>query len=54
MDSDYFVTDKNEILLLDLNLRFGGGYLFSHEAAANALAALLVWAKEEPIAVVKV
>jgi carbamoyl-phosphate synthase large subunit len=49
LDADFFITDKHEAFLLELNPRFGGGYPFSHMAGANIPAALLAWERgEEP------
>lgn len=42
MDCDVFLV-KNELYVLELNPRFGGGYPFSHEAGANIVATYLGW-----------
>jgi carbamoyl-phosphate synthase large subunit len=44
MDSDVFLVN-NELYILELNPRFGGGYPFSHEAGANIVAVYLEWLK---------
>jgi carbamoyl-phosphate synthase large subunit len=44
LDCDAFV-DRDEICVIDLNPRFGGGYPFSHMAGANLPAALIAWAE---------
>ncbi|MFM1879706.1 MAG: hypothetical protein RLZZ241_2572 [Bacteroidota bacterium] len=46
LDCDVFV-DGNNIYVLELNPRFGGGYPFSHEAGANTVAVYLSWIKGE-------
>ncbi|MBE0575223.1 MAG: ATP-grasp domain-containing protein [Desulfuromonadales bacterium] len=43
LDCDVFMSE-NEVCVLELNPRFGGGYPFSHEAGANLPAALIAWA----------
>lgn len=48
MDVDVIVSG-NDVVLLDINPRFGGGYPFSHLAGADLPAALLCWtAGEKP------
>jgi len=42
LDCDFFV-DGNEIYLLEMNPRFGGGYPFSAEAGVDVPAALIAW-----------
>ncbi|MEX0289659.1 MAG: ATP-grasp domain-containing protein [Flavobacteriaceae bacterium] len=42
MDCDFFVRD-NEIYMLEMNPRFGGGYPFSHEAGINIPAIYIAW-----------
>ena len=42
MDCDVFQVE-NELYILELNPRFGGGYPFSHEAGANIVASYLGW-----------
>ena len=44
LDCDIFVT-KNDIYVLELNPRFGGGYPFSHEAGINTAAIYIEWIK---------
>lgn len=46
MDVDVIVF-QNDVILLDINPRFGGGYPFSHLAGADLPAALLCWAAGE-------
>lgn len=46
VDCDMF-WDGNEVGVLEMNPRFGGGYPFSHLAGANVPAALLAWASGE-------
>lgn len=42
LDVDIFVTDE-EIYVLELNARFGGGYPFSHLAGVNMPQAIINW-----------
>lgn len=44
LDCDFFV-DKDDIYLLEMNPRFGGGYPFTSEAGADIPAALVAWAE---------
>lgn len=44
IDADFMLHD-NKLYLLDLNLRFGGGYMFSHNAGANLPAVFVAWMK---------
>lgn len=45
MDCDFFEDEKENLFLLEMNPRFGGGYPFSHAAGANIPAAYISWAK---------
>ena|SRR5690554_5699158 len=38
---------NNELYVLELNPRFGGGYPFSHEAGMDTASAYIAWAKGE-------
>ena len=42
MDCDFFVKN-NEVYMLEMNPRFGGGYPFSHEAGINIPAIYIGW-----------
>ncbi|MDG5491660.1 ATP-grasp domain-containing protein [Psychroserpens sp. SPM9] len=44
MDCDVFIAN-NELFVLELNPRFGGGYPFSHEAGINTAAIYIEWLK---------
>lgn len=50
LDCDFFVNG-DEIYLLEMNPRFGGGYPFTAEAGGDVPAALIAWAKglEPPV-----
>lgn len=47
LDADLLMVD-DEPHLIDLNVRFGGGYAFSHAAGANLPALLIAWATGAP------
>lgn len=42
LDCDFFV-DKNEVYLLEMNPRFGGGYPFTHESGGNFVKRIINW-----------
>ncbi|MFK7782901.1 ATP-grasp domain-containing protein [Psychroserpens sp.] len=44
LDCDVFVANE-ELYLLELNPRFGGGYPFSHEAGVNTCSTYIEWLK---------
>jgi carbamoyl-phosphate synthase large subunit len=41
MDLDFIINDKGEIIIIDINVRFGGGYLFTHYAGFNYLKSII-------------
>lgn len=45
LDVDCFVTEDDDILVLEMNCRFGGQYPFSHLAGANFPAQIISWIK---------
>jgi carbamoyl-phosphate synthase large subunit len=45
LDCDIF-EKNNELILLEMNPRFGGGYPFSHMSGANFPAAILAWIEQ--------
>lgn len=48
LDVDIFIADNN-IYVLELNARFGGGYPFSHMAGVNLPMAIIKWLKNEDL-----
>ena len=46
LDCDVFMAN-NQLYVLELNPRFGGGYPFSHEAGINTAAIYIAWLKGE-------
>ena len=48
LDVDVFV-DGNEVYLLEMNARFGGGYPFSQIAGVDLPTAIVKWIKGEPL-----
>ena len=48
LDCDVF-EHNNELYVLELNPRFGGGYPFSHEAGMNTIQAYLAWLAGEKL-----
>lgn len=48
LDMDILLTDDGAYII-DMNARFGGGYPYSHMAGVNLPAALVFWAKNEPV-----
>ncbi len=48
LDVDVFV-DRDQIYLLEMNARFGGGYPFSHIAGVDLPMAIVKWIKREPV-----
>jgi carbamoyl-phosphate synthase large subunit len=49
MDADFMVDLNNDVYLLELNPRFGGGYPFSHVAGVHLPRTLLAWAQQQDI-----
>ena len=45
LDVDCFITKENQIVVIDMNCRFGGHYPFSHLAGANIPKAIINWIK---------
>ena len=48
LDVDMFVCDNN-VYILEMNARFGGGYPFSHIAGVDLPRAIISWVKKENI-----
>lgn len=48
LDCDAFIVNE-EVYILEMNARFGGGYPFSHIAGANVPEAIVKWLREEPV-----
>lgn len=48
LDCDIFVTANNDIYVLELNARFGGGYPFSHIAGVNLPKTIINWLSNKP------
>lgn len=48
LDTDIFVTE-NDIYVLEMNARFGGGYPFSHIAGVDLPGAIVSWLSDETI-----
>lgn len=48
LDVDCFKNDKGEIMVLEMNCRFGGQYPFSHNAGANVPLQIIKWLDGEP------
>lgn len=48
LDVDVFLTD-NDLYVLEMNARFGGGYPFSHMAGVNLPKAIITWAQGEKV-----
>lgn len=48
LDVDLFITN-DEVYLLEMNARFGGGYPFSHLAGVNLPGAIIKWIRNEAL-----
>lgn len=48
LDVDVFLSD-NDLYVLEMNARFGGGYPFSHMAGVNLPKAIVAWTKGEKV-----
>lgn len=53
LDCDLFINNKEEIYVLEMNARFGGGYPFSHLAGVNLPKAIIKWLRNETVDVDK-
>lgn len=48
LDIDCFLTDDNQLFVIEMNCRFGGQYPFTHNAGANVPLQIVKWANGLP------